>query len=60
MGEKFERIDGSEESERKVNKMVAPRMIPFELRRRAFNKTIAKIDKDLLSNIDDYFERIHV
>jgi len=29
------------------------------MRRRAFNKTIAKIDQALLSNTDDYFERIH-
>jgi hypothetical protein len=35
-------------------------MQPLSLRRRAFTKTIAKIDQALLNNTDDYFERFQV
>jgi hypothetical protein len=47
----------SAESDYKTERRVGPRMVTLELRRRAFNRTIASIDKLLLSNTEDYLER---
>jgi hypothetical protein len=33
-------------------------MVPLELRKRAFNRTIASIDKMLLGSTNDYLERL--
>ena len=59
MSDKDERDIDSAESEIKTTKIMGPRGVNMELRRRAFNKTIASIDKLLLTNAEDYFDKIH-
>jgi len=59
MEDRDDRDADSADSEIKTTKAMGPRVVNMELRRRAFNKTIASIDKLLLTNAEDYFDRIH-
>lgn len=59
--EQLERRECEEDEEARCGpRALAPRAVPFEMRRRAFNKTIDSINRDLLSQTDSYLDRTFI